>query len=258
MSASGRLLQIVPRAPDDCGGVGDYARQLARRLQELHGITSTFVSAAPTSSSTAIDGFEILSPLRAFSAIINPPPALLMHYVNYGYDPHGVPVWLPSVLRRLQNACRGRLVTVFHELYATGSWRQSAFWLQPVQTRIARAIARLSATSIVSSQIQQAQLERLAPGAKVVVQPVASNFGEPALSFAELAGRDPHRWIICGGTELVERSLRSFLQNAPRVAAPFSRASFSSSVVSDERTFAPDSPESEPSERITNPMLRRG
>ena len=41
------LLQIVPRAPDDCGGVGDYARQLALRLRELHGIDSIFVSAAP-------------------------------------------------------------------------------------------------------------------------------------------------------------------------------------------------------------------
>ena len=191
-------------------------------FRKLHGITSTFVSAAPTNSSTTVDGFEILSPLRTVSEIIDPQPALLLHYVNYGYNPHGVPVWLPSVLRRLQNACGGRLVTVFHELYAAGSWRQSAFWLRPVQMHIARKVARLSAISIVSNEIQQAQLEQLAPGANVVLQPVASNFGEPALSFAELAERDPHRWIICGGTELVERSLTSFLQNAPLIAAPFS------------------------------------
>jgi hypothetical protein len=222
VSARGRLLQIVPRAPDDCGGVGDYARQLACRLQELHGITSTFVSAAPTTSSTAVDGFEILFPLRTVSRIINPPPALLLHYVNYGYDPHGVPVWLPSVLRQLQYSGGGRLLTVFHELYAAGSWRQSAFWLRPLQMHIARAVARLSAISIVSNEIQQAQLERLAARANVVVQPVASNFGEPSPSFAELVQRDPHRWIICGGTELVERSLTSFLQNALLIAAPFS------------------------------------
>jgi hypothetical protein len=218
---SGRLLQIVPRAPDDCGGVGDYARQLACRLQELRGITSTFVSAAPTSSTT-VDGFEVLSPLHNVSRVMNPPPALLLHYVNYGYDSHGVPVWLPSVLRRLQKACGGRLVTIFHELYAAGSWRQSAFWLRPLQMHIARKLARLSAISMVSNEIQQAQLEQLAPETKVVLQPVASNFGEPALSFADLAERDPHRWIICGGTELVERSLASFRQRAPLIAAPFS------------------------------------
>lgn len=222
MSPGGRLLQIVPCNPDDFGGVGDYARLLARCLQESHGITSTFVSAAPTTSSTAVDGFEILSPLRSVSRVLNPPPALLLHYVNYGYDPHGVPLWLTSVLRRLQSTCGGRLVTVFHELYAAGSWRQSAFWLRPLQMRIARTVAHLSAVSIVSSEIQQAQLEQLAPGAHVVVQPVASNFGEPALSFAELLERDPHRWIICGGSELVARSLTSFLQNAPFIPAPFS------------------------------------
>ena len=222
MSNAGTLLQIVPRAPSDCGGVGDYSEQLARSLQELHGITSTFVSAAPVTSSRTADGFAVLSPLRTLSDVLDSPTALLLHYVNYGYNPRGVPVWLPSVLRRSQSVCDGRLVTVFHELYAVGSWRQSAFWLRPVQMHIAQTVAGLSAISIVSNEIQQAQLEKLAPRANVVLQPVASNFGEPALSFARLVERDPHRWIICGGTELVERSLTSFLQNASFIGAPFS------------------------------------
>ena len=222
MSNGGTVLQIIPRPPNDCGGLGDYSQQLARGLQELHGITSTFVSAAPATSSRTADGFRVLSPLRALPDVLDSPTALLLHYVNYGYNQRGVPVWLPSVLRRLQTVCDGRLVTVFHELYAVGSWRQSAFWLRPVQMRIAQRVAGLSAISIVSNEIQQAQLEKLAPRASVLLQPVASNFGEPALSFARLAERDPHRWIICGGTELVKRSLTSFLRNAPFIGAPFS------------------------------------
>jgi hypothetical protein len=222
LNTGGSLIQILPRAPGDCGGVGDYSRQLARRLREAHGITSTFISAAPIESSRTADGFAILSPLRTLSEVVESRTALLLHYVNYGYDPHGVPVWLPSVLRRLQKAGGGRLVTIFHELYAAGSWRQSAFWLRPVQKHIARAIARLSATSIVSNETQAAQLEQLASGTQIVVQPVTSNFGEPSLSLTELAERDPHRWIICGGTELLERSLTSFLPNAPRITAPYS------------------------------------
>jgi hypothetical protein len=126
------------------------------------------------------------------------------------------------MLRRSQNVCDGRLVTVFHELYAVGSWWQSAFWLRPVQMHITQTVAGLSAVSIVSNDPQQAQLRKLAPRANVVLQPVASNFGEPALSIARLIERDPHRWIICGGTELVERSLTSFLQNARFIGAPFS------------------------------------
>ena len=222
MSNGGTLLQIVPRAPCDCGGVGGYSEQLARSLQELHGITSTFVSAGPVTSSRTADGFEVLSPLRTLSDVLDSPTALLLHYVNYGYSPRGVPVWLPSMLRRSQNVCDGRLVTVFHELYAVGSWWQSAFWLRPVQMHITQTVAGLSAVSIVSNDPQQAQLRKLAPRANVVLQPVASNFGEPALSFARLVERDPHRWIICGGTELVERSLTSFLQNARFIGAPFS------------------------------------
>jgi hypothetical protein len=220
MSKGGRLLQIVPRPPDDGGGVADYARQLARRLRELHSITTTFLSAAPGGSPETVDGFKLVSPLGAASDAINFPTALLLHYVNYGYDRRGLPVWLPSALRRLQKTAGRRLVTVFHELYAAGSWSQSAFWLGPLQKSLARAVARLSTTSIVSNETQRQQLGRLAPEADVLLQPVPSNFGEPSLSSTELAGRDPHRWVLCGGTELLERSLASFRQNRSLIAFP--------------------------------------
>ena len=211
------LLQILPRAPADCGGVGDYAGLLAARLREWHGIDSTFLSAAPACSQTA-DGFSVLFPLRAALDFVDHKPALLLHYVNYGYGQRGAPPGLPSLLRRLKRASESQLVTIFHELYAAGTWRQSAFWLRPVQREIVRAIARLSFTSIVSNEIQGAQLERLAPGANIILQPVSSNFGEPARVLSE---RDPGRWIICGGNELIERSLDSFSQNASFVPSPY-------------------------------------
>lgn len=213
-------MQIVPRAPDECGGVGDYARQLARRLLELYGINSTFVSATPASLARSIDGFDILSPLQAVSDVFDNRTDLLLHYVNYGYDPHGVPVRLPPLLRRWHEGGAGRLVTIFHELYAAGSWRQSAFWLRPLQKQIARLIAHRSDISIVSNETQRAQLEQLAPGTNIILQPVPSNFGEPSLAPDELRRRDPHRWIICGGTELVERSLTSFLRTASLIPPP--------------------------------------
>ncbi len=215
------LLQIVPRAPDDCGGVGDYARQLARRLQELHGINTTFVSAAPAGSLSTVDGFEVLSPLRAVSRTIEPPKALLLHYVNYGYNPRGVPTRLPAQLRRLKNVRDARLVTIFHELYAARSWRRSAFWLSPLQKQLARSIADLSHAAIVSNEVQGAQLRRLAPKTQIFLQPVMSNFGEPSVTRIELAERDPHRWLIGGGTELLERSLSAFIQSAARIPAPY-------------------------------------
>jgi hypothetical protein len=144
-----------------------------------------------------------------------------LHYVNYGYNVRGIPIWLPSLLRRLRQTNEARLVTVFHELYAAGSWRQSAFWLRPIQKRIARSIAKLSAISIVSNETQRAQLEQLAPEAHILVQPVMSNFGEPSLTRADLTGRDAHRWLVCGGNELLQRSLASFSHHRAFVPEPY-------------------------------------
>ncbi len=208
------ILQIVPRAPGGRDGVGDYALTLARGLRRAHGLETTFASAAPSVGIDLPEDFPVLAPLRAIAAEEWPETyaAVVLHFVNYGYAPRGVPLWLPRVLRRVQGT--GKLLTIFHELYASGSWRQSAYWLRPLQVRIARSIAQMSNAAIVSSEVLRDQLTLLAPDKKIIVRPVVSNFGEPAFSSAELAQRDPQRWVICGGTELIERSLDSFLKAA--------------------------------------------
>jgi hypothetical protein len=223
VSEVGAILQIVPHAPGGRDGVGDYARTLAGDLEKFHGLKTTFVSAAPTDATKTEEGYRLLSPLRAVAGgqHLEDHTAIVLHYVNYGYDRRGVPLWLPAVLRRLQRTRGARFVTVFHELYASGAWRQSAFWLRPVQKGIALSIAKMSDVSIVSSEVSRAEMRRLAPRARVLVHPVFSNLGEPALSPAEIANRDPHRWIICGGTELIERSLRSFLSATVLIDEPF-------------------------------------
>ncbi|MEP6686326.1 MAG: hypothetical protein ABJB22_06065 [Verrucomicrobiota bacterium] len=223
MSKDGAILQIVPRAPGGRDGVGDYARTLAGELKKTHGLETTFVSAAPSDAAKTEEGYRLLSPLRAVARgqWLENHTAIVLHYVNYGYGRRGVPLWLAPVLRRLRRSGGARLVTIFHELYASGSWRQSAFWLRPVQKGIARSIAEMSAVSIVSSEFFSEQLRIMAPTTRILVHPVVSNLGEPALSSAEIADRDPHRWIICGGTELIERSLRSFLSATGSIDEPF-------------------------------------
>lgn len=208
MNKVGTILQILPRALSGRDGVGDYARTLAANLERHHGLTTAFVSKG--------EGSHLVFPMRAGPGEqrLDHYTAIVLHYVNYGYSRRGVPLWLPPVLRRLQRASGVRQITVFHELYASGSWRQSAFWLRPLQVRVARAIAAISDVCVVSSEVARQQLESLVAEIRIIVHPVFSNLGEPVLSPAEIAGRDPHRWIICGGTELIERSLRSFLPAA--------------------------------------------
>jgi hypothetical protein len=212
------ILQIIPLASRGRDGVGDYARALAASLQRHHNFATTFLSAATTNRGIQLvfpDGSGIgEQQFDHYSATV-------LHYVNYGYGWRGAPLWLPPELRRLRRGGGARLVTIFHELYASGSWRQSAFWLRPLQIHTARQIAALSKVSVVSSEVFQQQLEGLRSGTRIVVHPVISGFGEPVLSPAAIAGRDPHRWLICGGTELVERSLLSFLPAAAMVPESF-------------------------------------
>ncbi len=186
------ILQIVPKMPGTSDGVGDYASILAERLREIFSYDTIFTT---PDTSFSDGGFE----------------HIILHYVNYGYQKRGVPFALPSMLRKLCRKCPGRLVAIFHELYASGPPWKSAFWLEPLQKRIARTIAGASDVCIVSSELLLRQLRALAPDAEIKIHPVFSNFGEPSLSADQIANRSTHRWVICGGTLLVERSVRSFL-----------------------------------------------
>jgi hypothetical protein len=198
------VLQIVPKTPGSHDGVGDYALNLAKTLLADYGLTTVFVTGKETNSIK--DGYD----------------HVILHYVNYGYQKRGVPFRLLSILRKLRQDCRGRFLTIFHELYASGPPWGSAFWLRPFQIRIAREISRISDACVVSDETMLKALRRLRPDVRASVLPVSSNFGEPSFTPGQFAARDPHRWVICGGTALVEQSVRSFRSIRSRVPEFFS------------------------------------
>jgi hypothetical protein len=196
------ILQIVPRKPGALDGVGDYALRLAQQLRVDRGIETRF--ATPPLEVNNKDEFSNCS-------------AIILHYVNYGYHPRGIPKQLPSLVRELKQGTGAILLTIFHELYASGPPWRSAFWLQSSQKSIAREIARLSEACVASSETMRAMLQRLAPAAKVLVHPVISTLGEPGLSVDQFVRRDPHRWVIFGGTHLLQRSLNTFRERFARI-----------------------------------------
>ena len=152
------LIQIVPRLPPAPEGVGSYAAALAMELRERLGVESRFVTGDPTPGST-----------------------VLLHYANYGYQARGCPVSLVRALLRWKgSAAGGRLVTVFHEVYASGPPWRSSFWTSPVQRRLAAALTRASDGIVTSLELYAGLLTRLAPGVEVHVSPVFSTVGEPA------------------------------------------------------------------------------
>jgi hypothetical protein len=211
------VLQIVPRVSDNPDGVTDYALNLAKALLTQYRLRTVFAAAEPSQISEK-EGFKI-APIAGGSLSRDKPARVILHYVNYGYQKRGLPFSLLPILRALRESCRGRFLVIFHELFACGPPWKSEFWVRPLQKKIARDIAQLADARLVSSESMRQVLETLAPGLDVVVHPVPSAFGEPVIDPAQLRERDNHRWLICGGTELIERSLRSFLRIAGAIPA---------------------------------------
>jgi hypothetical protein len=222
------ILQIVPRVPGGIDGVGDYALTVARKLREKFNLETVFAIPItafvlpPGWSSPSVEGFDLV----ALEHLLKPPSRefdepefddVLLHYVNYGYQKRGIPFGLLSILRQIRQQRGDRLVTIFHELYASGPPWRSEFWLKPIQIHLTKSVAGLSDECLVSSENFLRELRRLVPEARVHLHPVPSGLEEPLLSREQIADRDPHRWGILGGTVLAERSVRSFRENLRRL-----------------------------------------
>jgi len=186
-----KLLQILPRVPPAVCGIGDYAWNLARQLRDEYDIHCSFLSAGTDwvepVGETEFPVFR-LSELSA-SALVTfltercqDFDVVTLHMSTYGYQKRGVPFWLAaalSQLSRLEDA--PRVISMFHELYASGPVSSSAFWLQPLQKHVLRGVARAS-DALRTNREKYASWLRQVPGLKshdVTVMPVFSNFGEP-------------------------------------------------------------------------------
>lgn len=208
------VLQIVPWLPGSFDGVGDYALFLARKLQHDHQIGSIFVAAnrntvpAKTEFPVAGNLDSILNASVTFEHVI-------LHYANYGYQTRGVPLRLRKLARDLRSKLRGRWITTFHELYAFGPPWRSAFWLYPLQARLARDMIDISDSCVVSSDVIKKEIHAYDSQKAVRLLPVMSNLGEPQLT--TFTDRSPKHWAICGGTKLILRSLRSFAKAQPLI-----------------------------------------
>lgn len=185
------IVQVVPRLPPAIDGVGDYALNLARQLRTDFGIETHFIVGDPTwTGATQIEGFPISRvTVHSASTLLSLLPRdcqystpVLLHYVNYGYAKRGCPVWLIDGLQRWRALGGNRvLVTMFHEIYASGPPWASSFWLSPLQRNLAVRLAVLSDRILTSRQGYAKILHELSRGkhAAIPTLPVFSNIGEP-------------------------------------------------------------------------------
>jgi hypothetical protein len=193
-----QIIQIVPNLPPSIGGVADYAYLLAWQLREAHGVNTQFVvcgaerkaqSAERLRAPAELDGFPVYqlnersaAELLRVLAAPEMPMTVLLHYVGYGYEKRGCPVWLARALdawRKAQSA--RRLVTMFHELYAFGPPWRSSFWTSPVQRWIAKSLACASDHCFTNRAAFATWLAAAShhPTNAISVLPVFSTVGEP-------------------------------------------------------------------------------
>ncbi len=203
------VISIIPRLPPAIDGVGDYALNLALQLRKDFSIETHFLVGDPTwTGAKQIEGFQIAQVKSCFASSLlsllpcdrqNPTPVLL-HYVNYGYAKRGCPVWLVDGLQRWQATSVNRfLVTMFHEIYASGPPWASSFWLSPLQRNLATRLAQISDRCLTSTQDYAKLLYELSLGKQTQIPtlPVFSNIGEPE-QVPPLAER--HRRVVVFGS----------------------------------------------------------
>lgn len=214
------VIQLIPGAPPLVNGVGDYAFTIARALRSGWGIESIFLVCNPVwRGPETIDGFRLIAlrtrhskdlvhALRSIEPAEGASLPVVLQLSPYGYDINGCPFWLFDGLRqwRQRNPRRHRLLTYFHELYATSwPWRR-AFWVSAFQRSCTRALARLSDTAVTSTNRYEESLARWDPrkAGLITTLPIVSNVGEPD----EVKGlHDRRRRMVVWGSEGSKRAV---------------------------------------------------
>lgn len=207
------LIHIAPELPPTVGGVADYTAILSRRLVEVSdgNIEPTLMHAGWRKAETIDVDFPIvdLSGQCSASALANTIEKLaeetssrtvvLLEYSGYGYAKRGAPLWL---VRGARQACRNEsvsILTMFHEISASGPVWSSAFWLSPVQSYVARQLSRLSSGIMTTHPTRADRLRGyVEQNAQIQVCPAFSNVGEPS-SRPSFEGRGARAVVFGGG-----------------------------------------------------------
>ncbi len=190
------IVHLTSQLPPAICGVGDYATLIGQRIEEIdpqvrcawiacghHGPHSGFVPNGRRTQWASNDAHGLWNAIAAATqGEQTDEVALLLHYSGYGFHVGGAPEWLADSLeRRPAPIASFRLVTMFHELYATSwPWRR-AFWLSRRQQAVATRIARASDSMMTNREASAKWLEQQAglPQESVAHLPVCSNVGEP-------------------------------------------------------------------------------
>lgn len=207
------LVHLTTALPPVICGVGDYSLLLAKALRE-RGTSGNFLIGRypPPDLPEVVERFHVevlrehksralCRALEAMGADV-----VLLQFSGYGYAARGLCYWLAEGLSEWKGrACQRRVITMFHELYASGPPWRSSFWTMPLQRSIARQLAKLS-DALVCGREEIADILARWSSKAIHVLPVFSNIGELQVP-SGLAYRTPTA-VIFGQKPLRERCWR--------------------------------------------------
>ena len=141
------MIHIVPTVPPEIDGLADYCYKLWQNWPEPRPSWTCVAAHLPSGAREFWPEIELREFRRSregLKGILDEisDDVIILHYVGYAYHPKGVPWWLPGTLRDWKARTGGRYFVMFHELWAKGSPRGSAFYLSPLARRIAGQLAR--------------------------------------------------------------------------------------------------------------------
>jgi len=151
------VIHVTRQLPPAYDGIGDYLYNLWRAWPDRETHWHFAVQQGAAAASTAWpqvsiheyqpNPFSLATTLDRIEA-----DTLVLHYVGYAFHRKGVPAWLSKVLGQWCESHGGRLITMFHELYADSSPLHSPFWLKPIARSIIRSLLRVSDAWVVTCE----------------------------------------------------------------------------------------------------------
>ncbi|PSQ96746.1 MAG: hypothetical protein BRD55_05580 [Bacteroidetes bacterium SW_9_63_38] len=206
-----RLIHIAPELPPTIGGVADYTAILSHRLVEISdgAVEPVLVRAGAREGPEPEVDFSVVnlggqcSAQALANTIVHPskesedPVAVLLEYSAYGYGTRGMPFWLACGLEEVCGLEGIPLLTMFHELHASGPPWSKNFWLSFPQAHVIRRIVRMSGTVITNRPDSASWLRRVSDSS-VRLAPVFSNVGEPNET-TPMEERDSYAVVFGGG-----------------------------------------------------------
>jgi hypothetical protein len=175
-TVTSELVIVTPEIAPGSGGVADHTLALLRYWRSIPNLTLLVANAAPVATESVSNGKQLE---KTRDAILAQLPAsggkVLVQYSAYGFNRLGYPHDLLRALVDWKKRSGGRLVVMFHEIWAFWPFINKNFIVQHLHRRALKRLLQVCDAAFTTTASQAQHLRRLHHAASVQVLPVGSN-----------------------------------------------------------------------------------